>query len=84
MRSIDKKFGKMLRLDFDIKDNKLVYIKISGDFFIHPEDAIDAIEELILNKDLNDIEGLLNDYVINNQIKIVGFSVSEFVSVLKS
>ena len=53
MRSIDKKFGKMLRLDFDIKDNKLVYIKISGDFFIHPEDAIDAIEELILNKDLN-------------------------------
>ena len=40
--------GKLVRLkvDFDTKINK---VQITGDFFLHPEDAIEKIEKSVKN-----------------------------------
>ena len=40
MRSIDKKFGKMLRLDFDIKDNKHISIYLKRETEKHRREIL--------------------------------------------
>lgn len=44
---IEKKLGKLVRLDFEYAD-KITSMKITGDFFIHPESAIQEVEELFI------------------------------------
>lgn len=35
--------GKLVIVDFDVRDGKLVNVMISGDFFLYPEDALPAL-----------------------------------------
>ena len=42
--SITRKFGKLLRLDVTYSE-KIESLKITGDFFLHPEETLDQISE---------------------------------------
>jgi lipoate-protein ligase A len=35
--------GKLVRVDFDVDDGRMVHVVVSGDFFLYPEEAIDNI-----------------------------------------
>ncbi len=35
--------GKLVRVDFDVDDNRLRNVVVSGDFFLYPEEVIDDI-----------------------------------------
>ncbi len=35
--------GKLVRVDLDVRDGCLLHVMVSGDFFLYPEDALDAI-----------------------------------------
>ncbi len=37
--------GKMLAVEADVSGGKITKVKITGDFFLHPEDAILRLEE---------------------------------------
>lgn len=37
--------GKLVRIDLEVDGGKIARVKISGDFFLHPEDHIFAIEK---------------------------------------
>lgn len=37
--------GKLLRVDCAVEDQVLVRVKLSGDFFLHPEESITILEE---------------------------------------
>ena len=39
--------GKMVRLEMEYDQERINDIIISGDFFMHPEDAIDLIEQAL-------------------------------------
>ena len=43
--------GKLLKIFFEFEENKINSIKITGDFFLHPEEGIEKIEN-----NLNGIE----------------------------
>lgn len=72
--------GKLLKifLDYDDKINK---IKITGDFFLHPEESLEKLEEeligLELDKDLllKKIDGFLK----KNNIKLFGINSENIV-----
>lgn len=45
MRAEEKvKGGKLICIEIVPKDGKAAKVRITGDFFLHPEDAIDALE----------------------------------------
>jgi lipoate---protein ligase len=44
--------GKMIRLKIEAGDI-ITTIKITGDFFLHPEESIDAIEKNLLDMPIN-------------------------------
>jgi hypothetical protein len=75
--------GKLLRIDFDLENNTIKNIRITGDFFIHPEESIKVIENSLKNIRINEIEKKLNETISKNKIKIVGFNGKDLEKALK-
>ena len=50
--------GKLVRIKIDInpEDGLIEDVQMQGDFFIHPEDFVDKIEQLLVNLDQKDSE----------------------------
>ena len=42
--------GKLVRVALEIEGDKISSLKITGDFFMHPEDGIEAIEKALIGK----------------------------------
>lgn len=59
--------GKLLRIKINY-DEKINDVKITGDFFIHPEESI------------NEIENLLNGIRKDEEEKFIAEKISKFVS----
>ena len=70
---IEKKLGKLVRLDFEF-DSKITSMKITGDFFIHPESAITQVEQLFVGRKLplqaDEITGKID-------AEIIGFTIEQ-------
>jgi lipoate---protein ligase len=86
MKSIDYKVpnGKLLRIDFKLDDNIIKYIKIHGDFFIHPEVGIEVIEKTLLGANLSDEKLLELLKMKTKKIEMIGVSVEDIIQVLKN
>lgn len=75
--------GKMLQVKAEIESGTIRAIKITGDFFIHPESAIDDIEAVLTGMQIIDVEQELHSFLVKRQIQIIGFGVSDLIGVLK-
>lgn len=69
--------GKMLRIEADIKDSVIKRIKITGDFFIHPEEAITEIEDFLTGRPLPGIGEVLAGFLEEKNIRVIGFNPSD-------
>ena len=49
--------GKLVRVDFDVADGALRDVVVSGDFFLYPEEALDAITGSLQGLDAGLSEG---------------------------
>jgi len=62
-------------------------VKITGDFFLHPEESIEDIEAAILNCHMSDSEGMICEKIkkiVNEKdIKLVGVTPEAIASVVK-
>lgn len=76
MKEIDYKVpnGKLLRIQADLDDDIINYIKISGDFFIHPETEIIEIEKLLVGIKIKDIIEKMDNFIKEKKIILVGFN----------
>ena len=66
--------GKMLRIEADITDSTINSIKITGDFFVHPEETITEIENFLIGKKVEKIEQGLSIFLDKKNIRIIGFT----------
>ncbi|MEM7816003.1 MAG: lipoate protein ligase C-terminal domain-containing protein [Candidatus Aenigmatarchaeota archaeon] len=78
-RHIDYKVpgGKFLRIDIDTEKDKITDIRITGDFFIHPEEGILDIENSLRGANKNKVGEILRKTLNEKNIKIIGFDVSD-------
>ena len=85
MTTVEKKIknGKLLRVEFEKKDDRITKIKITGDFFIYPEESIEKIEKIIISTKQPKLTEELNKFIDSNNIHIVGFAVENLVESLK-
>lgn len=83
-----EKDGKMVRIDLDLAelDGKrfIKDIKISGDFFLTPEDMIWEIEDLLKNTILDEkiIFLKINTLIKHNKGQLIGISVSNLANII--
>lgn len=68
--------GKLIRLEFllDPTGNLLADIRLHGDFFLHPEEAQDWMEEALRTCPLEEIENRLSRLIAERNVEAYGFS----------
>lgn len=55
------KAAKLIKVELDVANNKISSIRITGDFFMYPEEAIRKLENELINSDLE--ESMLLDTI---------------------
>ena len=69
--------GKLVVVDFDVRDERLRNVVVSGDFFLYPEEALDAItgavEGLALTAGESEIARAV-EAAVPNGTEMLGFS----------
>ena len=73
--------GKLIRINLTIENGKIEHIKITGDFFLHPEDVIEDIERALRGRPLDEDElnRLIENLLENKQAIPIGVSPRDFV-----
>ena len=76
--------GKLIKIHADIKNNKIQNIKITGDFFCHPEEKFEQIEKRL--KDTTFEKGFIlkkiNEVVHQHQLTLVGVSSQDLAETI--
>lgn len=71
--------GKMLKLFIDVESDVIKEIKITGDFFVHPEEAIEKLEQALTGVAISDVEKVVNEFFANNEVEMVGVGEEDIV-----
>ena len=85
MKSAEYKIpgGKLLAAELDVEDDTLVHVKISGDFFMHPEQAIYDLESVLNSRHVGAISETVHRFFNENEVTLFGVSPGDFVTVLE-
>ena len=75
--------GKLLRVDFEIDASGVIsFIRIAGDFFVHPEEGILEIEHGLAGVHVSDVASRFDSIVDSFGLKVVGFDGDDLVAAL--
>lgn len=78
--------GKLVRVKVDY-DTSIQRLQISGDFFLHPEDAIQQLEESVVGMKVSSSEqefaAKTKEIVNANSLLLVGFSCDDLGRLIK-
>ncbi|MFH1294506.1 MAG: hypothetical protein ABIH90_01020 [Candidatus Aenigmatarchaeota archaeon] len=88
MKHIDYKIpgGKMIRLDVELEEELIRCIRITGDFFVHPETAIVDLENFLLERKVTEkLVGDVEEFLEKHGIRMIGITARHLVeSLLKA
>ena len=75
--------GKLLAAEVQERGGKLDKVKLVGDFFMHPEEAIMALEEALRGSPLDEIDGRVESFFAEGDITLYGVAPGDFVKVIR-
>ena len=75
------KGGKLIKCEIEVEGRKIKEIKFTGDFFIHPEEMLEELEENLRGKNIEEAEEIINSFFEN--IEGIGVTADDFIEVLK-
>lgn len=72
--------GKLIKVQLSIKDDKISYIKITGDFFMHPEELIEELEKALIGCTLNEAEitDSIKRFIDEKEVILLGANPNDF------
>ncbi len=75
------KGGKLVKVQLTRGKGEIQKIKITGDFFLHPEEAIDALEQALIGKPLKeeDMLQVIKNVIREKNVTLLGVSPEDFV-----
>ncbi len=82
--SATKKLGKIvkIRISYNQESQLIQTIKITGDFFIHPEEVIEQLEQRLCGIKLKKIDLENKMKLILKDSKIFGFDINSLVEMI--
>jgi len=75
--------GKLVAAETSTESGIIKKVKISGDFFMHPETAIMDLEATIIGTNVKDLESTIVNFFNIHQIQLVGLGPRDFVYVIR-
>lgn len=72
--------GKLIKVQLEEKEGKISMIKIMGDFFMHPEELIESLENSLVGCAFNELEitETIKNFIKTNKITLLGVSPEDF------
>ena len=76
--------GKLIRVTIECVHDKIQNIKITGDFFLHPEETIQQIENSLVGRkcDSLTLKKTIDQVIQQEKATIVGATSADFVNVI--
>jgi lipoate-protein ligase A len=75
--------GKLLAAEVQEKGRALARVKLVGDFFMHPEEAILGLEEALTGSPLDEIDDRVESFFAKGDITLYGVAPGDFVKVIR-
>ncbi len=79
--------GKLLRVKVIYDASKIKSVRITGDFFLYPEEKIEYIEkklsDISIEQDENSIANLIDNIVKNEKIELIGITTQSIAKAIK-
>ncbi|MBN1683112.1 lipoate--protein ligase family protein [Candidatus Bathyarchaeota archaeon] len=75
--------GKLIAAEVIEVDGTLISVKITGDFFMHPESSINDLENTLKGQKITDLDETINTFFKNSKIQLIGLSPKDIIHVIK-
>jgi len=75
--------GKLLAAEVEERGGALTRVKLVGDFFMHPEEAISGLEEVLTSSPLDDIEVRVEAFIREGAVTLYGVAPGDFAKVIR-
>jgi lipoate-protein ligase A len=75
--------GKMVGIDLEIAEGRIARIKITGDFFLHPEKTIENIEEALIGCSIDDVAETVSKVLSENKAQLIGVAPEDIENLVK-
>jgi len=79
--------GKLLRVDVEFDKKNILNVKITGDFFLHPENTIELFEKKIkqipTKFDCDKLIRTLNKIAVDNKAQLIGITTRDIIKTLE-
>ena len=73
--------GKLLQVDVTVKDGIIEDIHFYGDFFLHPEEKIEELENALTGRNLSEIDNIITSVLA--EAEMAGISPDDFSGIIK-
>ncbi|MEM2319580.1 MAG: lipoate protein ligase C-terminal domain-containing protein [Candidatus Bathyarchaeia archaeon] len=72
--------GKLVKAQVTVDGNRILKVKITGDFFLHPEDFLEELEEAIVGSFLDEssLARLIKSLADRRNATLLGVSPEDF------
>ena len=72
--------GKMIRITLKVDGNIISTVKITGDFFMHPEEFIEQLETILKGVKIEEpnLTKCIDEVFLKNRIEVIGTSAQDF------
>ncbi|HDZ35459.1 MAG TPA: lipoate--protein ligase family protein [Thermococcus sp.] len=75
----------LIRIEFDERDGRAEHVRITGDFFIHPEEAIHELEQKLEGHTIHELEALMDEFfAMRMDIEMPYVNIEDFKIALKN
>ncbi len=75
----------LIRIEFDERDGKAEHVKITGDFFMHPEEAVQELERKLEGHKLEELDQIIDEFfAVRMDIEMPYVNVEDFKIALKN
>lgn len=75
--------GKLVAAEAHLVQGHIVGVKITGDFFMHPEEAIIDLENTITGITQEELDSTINRFFTDRNIILFGVTPSDFAHVVR-
>ena len=76
------KGGKLIKCTLELDEEKIKRIKITGDFFMYPEDAIEKLEKALQDTQFDEEEISKKVKEALKDVELIGVAMEDFVDVI--
>jgi lipoate-protein ligase A len=83
VHKMHKAQGGLIRADYEVREGRLTNVRLSGDFFCYPEEAIEQLEAKLEGQPAEESIILVQQFYAKRNIDTPGISIQDWASLFK-